>query len=456
MFSSQNFIAQYQNTDTALVFVDKSGIRVRGINVCKYLNSGVEDSILWILLEGGSKLEFGFETIADAATAAQSLINALDTLQANCSIGGGNTSSPDPIPEPISISYNGYKALIANNTTVALQYYDIIDNNNALGKGFGEVFRCVALNTNDAYPQGILLSTGDKVILDFNNDKIADQIVLNKNITQINNSVVSVDEFSNYIFAINNSSVNVSSSDFIYAYNSIITASECQNILGNNAAVIINLSSNCSFKDVSVNLTNLGVFENIEVSNNSTGKEGNSNLDIDVLEDTILLAYQSYKTQNLLGTTLTNKTILLRNLPTTNPINAEFIFVIDPSIVLNDNTITVKDYATNTFLFEINSSYIGSTIIFKYDIEADKFIVFDDDSSNNKETRTKIDVLNNNQTLFNNVLVFTPKNPDLSFLTINGLEQEYNVDYTISNKSINWISTDFSLETTDKIYIIYR
>jgi hypothetical protein len=40
-------------------------------------------------------------------------------------------------------------------------------------------------------------------------------------------------------------------------------------------------------------------------------------------------------------------------------------------------------------------------------------------------------------------------------LTVNGMVQELNVDYTISGSILNWISPDFTLSTTDQLIIYY-
>lgn len=457
MFASQSFLAPYLLTDTALVFVNSQGRRVRGVNVCKYLDSGVSSNVVWVLLEGDFKLELIFETSADAGNAANLLRSAIDSLQINCSLGGGSGPSPTPVAEPISISLSGYNSMVSSNTVVPLQWYDIIDINNLFGRGASKIYRCLALTTNDIYPQGIILSSNDKVVLDLTTNKILDEIVVKDDVVRLNGGNVILDATSNYIFSVNNSLVTAAVSENIYAHNSTLNVDTCSNITGYNSNVSIYNSQNCTFSDVVLDLTSLGVFSDIIVNKtNSTGKEGVENIVLDSLVDRTVLAYQDRKFLKFAGTLNQDVILLVRNISAV--VNADFTFYIDSLANLGSYTITVKDFASGDTIATLDTNYTGGSIEVKYDITTSKFFTLAGVAEVSSKTKNSITVISDNQTTFTNVLTYKPKFPSLSQLVVNGCVQEYgnSKDYTITNKTLYWISTDFNLNTTDKIFIIYE
>ena len=455
MFTSTNFIVQYTATDTALVFQDQYNRRIDSVNICKYLNSGVKENIIWVLLQGGIKSEFTFPTAQDATTAFIYLRTALDTLQPNCEIGG-NSPSPTPVLEPVSITLANYKTLIANHTVVALQWYDITDTNGLFRRGTGQVFRCLALNNTDSFPQGIILTTDDKVILNMTSNQVIDETVVELNIVELNNSsVTNVNDTSDYIVATNGSTIIANGSNNILAQNSYLEVENCNNIVAfNNSSILIKNSLNCSFTGVGGDLTALGTFNDIVVDKaSSLGKNGVILNNLPDLIDKTLLAYQDVMYQKFDGILGDNVILTLENIPLSD-VNAEFTLFIEPTAELDNYTITIKNSNGNT-LIVINSSYIGQEIKFKFGISPGEFFLLPIGSggSSNK-IKTNITVISNAQTLFSNVLASAPLNPSVSELVINGQVQLYGVDYTITSKNINWLSTDFSLVTTDIIFII--
>ena len=167
MLDPLHFIAPYQAGDSTIVFTDSDGTRLKSINICKYLDNGVKNNILWVILEGGVKLEFDFGNATGATSATIILNAAIDALQGNCGLNGGTPIPPSNTSIIINLQgvVNSYEALVNNNTVVPFQWYDIIDINGALGKGTGQVFRCLPMLNNDASPQGIIITTDEKVII---------------------------------------------------------------------------------------------------------------------------------------------------------------------------------------------------------------------------------------------------------------------------------------------------
>lgn len=454
MYIASNFLAPYSPTDTALVFINKFGRRVKGVNVCKYLDYGVKENILWVLLESQVKLEFSFDNDVEALTASIVFKTAIDTLTLNCPTASG--TGPTPSPTPITITLDNYLTLVNTNSVIALQWYDIVDINNAFGRGINEVYRCLALTTSDGYPSGLKVSNSDKVILDVINYKMLDEIDVSNNVIELNQgNAFDIDEDSINIVAAS-ATIKAINSKNLYVYHGILDVEDCNDIVVHNSDIKLIDSNNCSFADVGIlDLSALGVFDDIFVNTSTTiGKNGIENHDVALLDtETTLLAYQNKIYQKLSGTLDENKVITLKNIGDGN-INAEFILDIDPTLDFDSYVITVKD-DSGDILLQVNSGYIGTAIKFKYNTETEKFFLIPDSSSGGRK-KVDITVVTALQTVFTNVLTTESKNPSVSELVINGQMQSYGVDYTISGKTITWISTDFTLNTTDKIYIIYE
>lgn len=455
MYNSQTFIATYNSTDTALVFLDTQGRRVQGINLCKYQDSGVSENIVWILLEGSITIELEFSTTNDAQIAQTIIANTIDLLHPNCEIssGGGNDN---PIV-PISITLVNYQELVSTNNVVAFQWYDIIDVNNQLGRGIQEVYRVFSLTTNDSNPKGIVLETNDKVIIDTIHLLITDEIDNNINSSKLNKGTLSLTN-SNTIFSINNSAIIANGCNQIYSNNSTLNLTSSNNVTAINSSLTGSNIQNVVLQGVTINMTSFPdkVLRDVQIDqSNSIGKEGIDWIDLSsMLSSTIYLSYINRNHLYLKNTLVQDSIIYLRNI--SQGVNAEFILHIPSTVNLGGFTITVKDYNTNSILDIITTNNLGTFLSYKWDISNLSFITLNGNSQVNGEKRDLITVITNGQTSFINALSYTSIFPNNSLLIINGQVQIYGVDYTISNRKLTWISTDFSLKTTDKIYLIYE
>ena len=459
------FIAAYSSTDVAIVLQTRNNTgddprRVKGFNVCKYLDSGIDGSTIWILLEGGEKLSFSFDNSMLANIAMNNFRAAIDTLSANCAVNGGT-----PIPEatvislPLEGAIGSYKALVTANTVVPLQWYDIRDENGVLGKGTFRVFRCLATSTDDGKPQGVILDAGsdnennEKVIIDVIGLKLAEDINPGPSYYSTNKSIIVPTGTNSYLYASNNSSLTAQDCSYISVDHSIVSVNTCNNIKAFNSSIKLVGCQNCVFDGVTADLSAAGNFNDIVVNkSDSKGKVGEETISFPVLLNTTLSAYQSSSRQTLEGTLIANGTVTLAN--SIKQANAEFTLIIDAAAVLNGYAIAVKDSTSGNTLTTLNSSYLGKEVIFVYDVVTDNFYL--KPSSGSNEKRTAVTVIVDSQVNFTNVLDFIPQYPDLSELVINSCVQNYGVDYTISNRNLTWTSTDFNLKTTDQIFIIYK
>jgi hypothetical protein len=61
----------------------------------------------------------------------------------------------------------------------------------------------------------------------------------------------------------------------------------------------------------------------------------------------------------------------------------------------------------------------------------------------------------NNQTLFTSLVTQTPYDITKVELYVNGQKQLYNLDYTITGSTLNWLNNHFTISTDDLLEIIY-
>ena len=460
MFNSNNFIVPYANTDLALVFQDSNLRRVKGINVCTYLNSGAEDNVLWVLLEGNSKLVFDFISESAASSAAVKIAAAIDTLQPNCAVGGGGSPIP-PQNTAIPILLDAYIALVDSTTTEPFQWYDIIDANNNLGKGANAVFRVLSLNESDRHPAGIVYTTNEKVVLDVKDYSIDILNDLTSPINSINSKVNLLNSTqSTYVYAINNSVLGLETCSYIYASKSVLTAKDCVNLRVFNSNVQLDGANNVEIDGITKDLTTFDL-QNVKIDRAiTTGKEGRSDITLvpgntDAID---LSAYENTKIQRIKGELPLNAngTIRFNLFNYITEANAEFNFELDAALDFSDGVLEFYDVINDNLIETIPSAYKGKNLKFIYDKVADAFYLDLNASSSVEEKVEFITVASDEQTEFLSVLTETPVFKTKAMLFVNGQKQAYGVDFTITDKTVNWLDADFTLETTDKLEIRYR
>ena len=117
----------------------------------------------------------------------------------------------------------------------------------------------------------------------------------------------------------------------------------------------------------------------------------------------------------------------------------------------SNRTLTIKDSAA-TIIDTITSAHAGLTLVYSFNTVTG---LFEKVTMSNGLIKQDVTVSSNGQTLFSNALPYIPTTPSSIILTVNGAKQTYSTDFTISGRSINWVSTDFDLETTDVVVVSF-
>jgi len=455
MYNSSTFISAYNPTDYALVFTDTTGRRVRGINVCRYLNSGVDSNIIWVLLEGDEKIVLDFASVFEANSAITNLKTAIDSLIPNCPIGGSGGS---PLPSQTltinSVTVVQYEVLRAagelTNTSHAdkVQWYDVSDTGNLFGQGAGSVFRVLALHPTDGEPIGFCVNSLVMGIMDFDLYKF--QNTYNDSLFQItsNNSQINDTIHSKNLISVNNSRIVTKGkeSSFIIANNSVLEVEGCRNIFAENCEVLfLTKSTNCWFENIKGDYSTYS-FSDVKVHSNDTiGKVGHQTIKT---VDITLQAYINYTNVYLPDTG--GFFIALQNV--IPQANATFNLIVPVKFT---KTIDIKDHASGSLLLTIDPAYVGLTLTFIYDKGLDKWY-YEKKSDCTKRNILPLPVTANGQTLFVDVLAYTPKQEVLSTLYVNGQKLVHGVDYNFAGLSVVWTNASFTLETTDYVELYYE
>jgi len=462
MYISTNFIAPYNAaTDYALVFVNSTGRRTKGINVCRYLNSGVDQNLIWVLLEGDEKVVLEFSSAMDANSAITLLKNAIDLLTPKCPIG---STAGSPLPSQTltirEVTVGQYELLLTarelTDTVDAdkVQWYDVTDTNGLFGYGNGVVFRVLALHPDDSMPEGFLLNAARPItgVMNFNTKAFENTYV---NITNYeyqiadNKSKIIDTNRSKFLYAINDSLITTTGteSQVVYANNSKITIDNCQQINCINCnSLTLSRALRSTFEGL---VGDLSAFQFSEVKINPTssiGKIGHNEL----VASRTLNAYIDVVYWRLPSTPSSKVDIILRN-PVVQA-NAIFNFTVPNNFT---GEVNIYDNLTSSLILFIDASFAGLTLTFVYDKDIGVFY-YEKRSESTKRIRTSFLPTSNGQTVFTNVMNFIPKNSNLTSLYVNGQKQLQAVDFTISGRSIIWTNFSFTIEMGDFLELYYE
>ncbi len=457
MYNSATFIETYDPSDYVLSFIDISGRRIKSINVCRYLNTGVDSNIIWVLLEGNEKIILDFTNALDANSAATNLKNAIDALASNCPIGGSSSPLPSQTLTIRSVTVAQYEVLRAagelTDTVDAdkVQWYDVSDTGNLFGEGAGSVFRVLALWEEDGQPIGFCVNTLKTGVLDFDLHKFQNSYEdvnyeLTLNNSRITNSSTTP---STQLIAINESSIITSgvASEKIYANNSInLTVTECLDIFAYKCGnLTLRNARYCIFENISGDLASYPYF-NIRVHPYDTiGKLGHGSLKTG---NVTLQSYIDYIYQTMFPTGSGDITLV----NTITQANATFNLIVPSGYTGLYNVI---DYDSSSILLTIDSSYEGLTLTFVYNKVTGEWY-YEKKSEATKQSTSSLTVAVLGQTIFVDVLDYIPKKPSLSQLFVNGHKQVYAVDYNIVNRTVVWTNFSFTLDIDDYIEIYYE
>lgn len=443
-FNPNNFIKPYNNTDKYISILYDNNKTFRVLNICQHNKLLVNNKLLSILQEGGKSIDIKFNTNQDAIIGRNNLQNAIDTLSDNCKIS--EIIIPPGSQTIIPVTYQEYKNLQSTNSLGVLQYYDVSDVNSDLING-GFTFRILSLNSTDSNPQGVVLND-KKQLVSFNciNDNII-YYIDGKQDNYFYNSKFSINDYNDItnIYAINSNLILQDLVNGVKSFFSNLTINECENIY----SVFSNIKLKNCINLYIFNITDLSsqiyeYYNDVTINNsNSIGKIGKDDLDI-VPSLHNFIAYKTL-TNQVIDNINKNIEINLKN--EFKEANAEFNLKIKD---INYN-ITIKDgNDSNSTLIVLNSSNSNSDIKLYYNKSTNKWEY--EQLYNPLPTKQTITVTTNGQTTFSNVLNKIPSNTTNIQLFVNGKSE---TKFNISGKTLIFQNTEYILETTDTIYILY-
>ena len=443
LFESSNFIKTYLPTDKYIQIIYPNGDRFYNLNVCQRKKVVLVKNKLEIWSEGNLSKEVPFASEADARLGFDALNIALDSLSLNCQ--AEITNPPAAVFSIIPITYEGYKGLQVANNLGVLQYYDVTDTTNAFGLGTNYVYRVLSQKTNDWSPKGMCLNTRANVILNTWDNTFAYYQLGISNSTALNNSRITNVNNSNYLYAINNSTIIADACTYIQAQNnSTIDAQDSTGIRAYDGAILqLNNCHNCEFKGINPGILIQAYSDIIVDKKVSIGKEGTFT---NVTSGTLaLVAYKDVINQIFDGISGDYTSVTLA----TEFQEANAIFKVKFGTI--DYNVTFKDALSNATLFIATPADSNTEITFRWDPILLTYIY---QSTNVKLLRRiPITVVTNGQTSFSNVLIPTPYDPSTIKMYINGAPT---LDFSVSGGiSIIYNETEYSLETDDTVYVEY-
>jgi hypothetical protein len=445
-FSSTNFLETYNSTDLAIVFKNNAGKRVKGINVCKYLNSGVKEKELWIQIEGEKSIVLDFASEFDAKTAANLLATAVNTLATNCTVSPTFTGT---VPK-ITTTLAQYKsdALASSLTEGAI--YEITDTAGVIDSA-GKVYSTLVVDKGQII--GALYDKVNREMLTANleNFTTSDRTDFVKRTEEGLGAKIEADPNSSYISARLDSYVEVANSQHIEATDSNIKGSNLQNIRTWRSTIDnANTVQNAIFEGITADLSSFppGSLNNIKVSafGDTLGKNG---IISGATTNAIYRAYQDPREIIAPSSISTNISYTLDN-PFPDAY-AEFRVIV-PDVSFAGNKITIKDKLGN-IIDTVGAEHSGRTLLYVYNPNNGLFEKRD--FSAPRATKVTIPVTTDGQTVFTDVLSFAPSDPTVSILTVGGHVAEYGAskDYHIVGRTLIWTNNSYELYTTDEVII---
>ena len=453
-YFSSTFIASYVSTAKTIRILNSNGQIVFTIAVCNYQKSSVNGNNLNIVLEDNvQEYSLDFSSNTEAKQAMLLFKQAVDTLRLNCiqASGGGTVPSITPIP----ISYIQYKSLQSTNNLIAFQWYDVTDTTGILLSS-GTTIRLQALTTDDAHPQGELLTVSQgRISIDCITDDVLYYEKPDNKVILLNSKVSdqNIDSSSNNIIVKNKSKLTCSNSQIIEIdTGAIVNLTGCNNIKISNSTITISNANNLVIDDLVQNFTGFSFnLSNVSINPYDTfGKAGqttiNSNKTLEAYYDTIDQVFNITNSNN-------NMTLLLENkIPLANSDFRIKYF----TVIGTGNIIAVKN-TNNVTIFTITDAQMGSWIKFRWNKNTLQYeFVSIEYSYGLKGTPYLVNPVTDNQILF--PLPIPSAIPTNIEMYINGQKRLYGLDFTYSSgsQSITYTNRDFPINSTDEVeFIIY-
>lgn len=435
-FSSATFIATYAGTDKVIRFQNTNLEVVGGFNVCTFDNLAFEGPQLWVSFNAGEKLILEFTSQAEAKAASDILRAAVDALYTNCALV---VPGPPIASVVVPISLAAFNVARLANTLVAPTAYQISDSFNAFGLPVAGTFNVIADAANSYKLRGVNTVDGTFVELDFVTNKIVNyHDPVGKNTILGDASLFTTTGLVTNVYG-KSSTIIANVVDNVNAIDSVVTISNAMDVAVEKSNVILATVSNLKvygvIQDLSAYPLNDVVIDTRSISN----KLGEETL---TLVDDLTLSSFVNTTKQFIPVLGTNLSVRIDNIVPS--VVTQFAFVV-PATLGAGLELTIKD-AAGVPLFVINDKYANQTIVFTWDTVLLAFVA---EYPNLPEFTSALAISFNGQTSFVDVLPYTLTTPSNTQLYVNGQRVKYSVDYTITNRTLTWISSDYSLETDD-------
>ena len=446
-FSAANFIISGAGTDKTIRFKDDNATPVGGLYVCNFKSVATEEETMIIRMTNEQEFTFTFISATEAKLAMTNLRAAVDNLLPNCAI-----TVPVATPTVVAVpkTYVNFKIDFAANSLVANTVYQVTDAAGTLGLGAGFVFytQFQTTNANSGVIKGFNVGFSSYYDIDLNSNS-----VLSKNDPvgkiKIDGSVSNVSVVGTF----SDSSI----------FDSSLVANDCiaNTIVGSNiTANDINNSKFYNCAGLILNDINDSVFSNLvgDFSSYDFNNVKVDRYDYNVgLVGSLTMAtsnaevYTAFINENILEVpTLVSDIYATLTSPFTD-VAVDFKIKVPLAGIGSNRTLTIKDSAA-TIIDTITSAHAGLTLVYSFNTVTG---LFEKVTMSNGLIKQDVTVSSNGQTLFSNALPYIPTTPSSIILTVNGAKQTYSTDFTISGRSINWVSTDFDLETTDVVVVSF-
>lgn len=446
-FSAANFIISGTGTDKTIRFKNDNANPVGGLYVCNFKSVATEEETMVIRMTNEQEFLFTFISATEAKTAMVNLRAAVDNLLPNCAI-----TVPVATPTVVAVpeTYVNFKTDFAGNNLVANTVYEVTDAAGTLGLGAGFVFytQFQTTDANAGIIKGFDVNTSSYYDIDLNLN-----LVLSKNdpvnkikITGTVSNVSAIGTFSDSSIFDSSLVVNDCIGNTIVGSN--ITANDLNNSkFYNCAGLILNDVNDCVFSNLTGNFSSYD-FNNVKVDRYdfNVGLIGTL-----AMSTSNAQTYTAFIDENILEIpTLISDIYATLESPFTD-VAVEFRIKVPSIGIGSGRTLTIKDSAATT-IDTITSAHAGLTLVYSFNTVTG---LFERVSTSNGLIKTDVTVGSNGQTLFSNALPYIPTTPSSLILTVNGVRQTYSTDFTISGRNINWVSSDFSLETTDVVVVSF-
>lgn len=437
-FNSSSFLVSSSPTDKVIRFKNIKSEIINGFNVCTYESITFEKNLIWVTLKHGDILVLDFPSESDTKLAFEALSTLIESLYTNCVLV---VPGPPASSTVTNITKGDFDVDRLAGDLVPNSVYVVQDISNNFGLSIAGTFQLIPLTPESSVITGVNLVDNSVVTLNFTTNKVVEFY------DSVNNNKVIGNAAG---FMTSGTTTNIS------FYNSVMESFNIDKLDIKNSSLSVVESSNLVIENCSVTLTGvensyiygiIGTYSDIQnciidPRNISSGKNGRETLSL--TDGEVITAFKNTRIQEVQGLSINISKVLTNYIPT---VATQLIFKIPTTGIGAGYSLTLLNEAFDV-LFVIQDKHAGQEITLTWDVDTASFKV---GFESLPDFNISLTVLSDGQTIFSNVLPYDMAIPARLHLFVNGNEQTYGTDYTVSSKSITWLNNDFSLETSDTL-----